>query len=138
MTNIFNVITTLSGLLIAIAAILATFTKIRSWIANKFISDVKFDKVDKRSELYEMYEKIMNADEQRKEILEKIDSLAKEQEKSLKDLKMSTLRLELGRLLDHEPKNVDTIYRLYDQYIEMGGNSYMVDRIEHWKEEYGG
>lgn len=138
MSNIFTIITTLSGVLISLAAILTTFKKVRSWLVNKFVNDIKFDKIDKRSEMYNMYEKILDSEKQREEIIHKIDSLARENREQMNDIRMSTLRLELGRLIDHEPKNLDTIFRLYDEYIAMGGNSYMVERIEKWKEEYCG
>lgn len=138
MQNIFTIITTVSGVLISLAAILTTFKKVRSWLVNKFVTDIKFEQIDKRSEMYNMYEKILNSDKERGEIIHKIDSLARDNQEYMKELRMSTLRLEIGRLIDHEPKNLDTIFRLYDEYIAMGGNSYMVERIDKWKEEYCG
>lgn len=138
MQNIFTIITTVSGVLISLAAILTTFRKVRSWLVNKFVTDIKFDQIDKRSEMYNMHEKILDSEKQRGEIIHKIDSLARENRQQMNDIRMSTLRLELGRLIDHEPKNLDTIFRLYDEYVAMGGNSYMVERIEKWKEEYCG
>lgn len=138
MPNIFTIITTVSGVLISLATILTTFRKVRSWLVNKFVTDIKFDQIDKRSEMYNMYEKILDSEKQRGEIIHKIDSLARENREQMNDIRMSTLRLELGRLIDHEPKNLDTIFRLYDEYVAMGGNSYMVERIEKWKEEYCG
>lgn len=143
-----EIVTSFSAIIVALTVILASFTKVRKWLVNKIASDVDFSKIDKRSELYLMHEKTQKHESQKDEIFKQIKDLLEAQNKGFKEsiekqnrhldeLRRSTLRLEIGRLLDHEPKNSDTIHKLYDEYLRMGGNSYMVSRIEKWKKEIG-
>jgi len=133
MNDFLSIVTAISGLLISLTAILTTFGKFRKWAINKLASDIDFTSINKRSELYKIYEKIDVTEDEKKKIIESIENLNKEQMTKLTELQMSVLRLEIGRIIDHEPENKTTIYHLYDKYREMGGNSYMIERIKEWE-----
>lgn len=53
------------------------------------------------------------------------------------ELHKSTKRLELLNLLNHDRDNIDTILQVYDEYVAMGGNSYMKALVNKWKREKG-
>lgn len=53
--------------------------------------------------------------------------------KTLKRLQLQQLRLEIIFNLKHKPDEESTIMSLYDQYISLGGNSYIHDLIDRWK-----
>lgn len=147
-SDITSIITTISGLIISLTVILSVFKKFRLWLINKLISDVKFDDLDSKSELYNIRENIENhdkvVDEKLDELNNKIDNkieyvseIINKREDSVYEIRRSLLRLEIGRLLDHDPYNRDNILKLYDEYKSMGGNSYMKYSIDRWLKEYG-
>lgn len=132
-----TVIVTISSVIIAITTILASFGKFRRWLINKIASDIDYSKIDKRSKIYKNHEVVTSVEKLLEDgVFDKIQKNQENIEASIDELKMSTLRLEIGRLLDHEPKNKDLIYKLYDIYKKMGGNSYMHAEIKKWEQEY--
>lgn len=132
-----TVIVTISSIIIAVTTILASFGKFRKWLINKIASDIDYSKIDKRSKVYKNHEVVTSIEKLVEDgVFDKIQTNQENIEASINELKMSTLRLEIGRLLDHEPKNKDLIYKLYDVYKEMGGNSYMHAEIKKWEQEY--
>ena len=46
-------------------------------------------------------------------------------------------RLELLNLIQHDPKNRMAINKCYDEYRGLGGNSYIHQVYDTWKEDYG-
>jgi len=56
--------------------------------------------------------------------------------KLLKDNSLSIKRLEILNLIQHSPTNTRLICLEYDKYINMGGNSYVVQIFADWKKEY--
>lgn len=45
----------------------------------------------------------------------------------------SVLRVELNQLIELEPDNEDTIYKIYDEYKRLSGNHYMDAKIKRWE-----
>ena len=131
------IIVTISSVIIALTTILVFFGKFRKWLINKIAADVDFSKIDKRCKIYKDHETVSKIetliDDGVFEVLQKNQESI---EASLNELKMSTLRIEIGRLLDHEPQNKDLIYKLFDYYSSKGGNSYMCAEIKKWEKKY--
>lgn len=57
-------------------------------------------------------------------------------ESQISHIKRDTIRIQLLYLWQHDPKNVDAICSLYDDYIKLGGNSYIVEMYEQWKKKH--
>lgn len=53
--------------------------------------------------------------------------------KKSRHLEMSIKRLELLNAFRHDSSNTKLINRLYDEYSELGGNSYIDELMEEWK-----
>lgn len=136
--NTFStVIVTISSVIIALTTILAFFGKFRKWLINKIAADVDFAKIDKRSKIYKDHETVSKIEQLIDDgVFDTLQENQKNIEASLDELNMSTLRIEIGRLLDHDPENKDLIYKLYDQYKSKGGNSYMHAEIKKWEQQY--
>lgn len=136
--NTFStVIVTISSVIIALTTILAFFGKFRKWLINKIAADVDFTKIDKRSKIYKDHETVSKIEQLIDDgVFDKLQTNQANIEAALDELNMSTLRIEIGRLLDHDPQNKDLIYKLYDQYKSRGGNSYMHAEIKKWEQKY--
>lgn len=68
-------------------------------------------------------------------VFQQINNRKKGLWKILKKLQLQQLRLEIMFNLKHRHFEKDTILGLYDQYRALGGNSYIHDEIERWKNE---
>lgn len=68
--------------------------------------------------------------------LNQIVTNQEEMKEHLTDVKRDLLRLQILNLVQHEPKNKDTILNLYDTYTKLKGNSYISTIIEKWRLEY--
>lgn len=136
--NTFStVIVTISSIIIALTTILAFFGKFRKWLINKIAADIDYGKVDKRSKVYKNYETVSKIEKLIDDgVFDTLQENQKNIETAIEELNMSTLRIEIGRLLDHDPQNKDLIYKLYDQYKSRGGNSYMHAEIKKWEQKY--
>ena len=55
-----------------------------------------------------------------------------------KRIDRSVTRMELLNLIQHSPEKREIILGKYDDYKELGGNSYMDDVVEKWKAERNG
>ena len=72
----------------------------------------------------------------------KIDERFDEQEAMLKktvedahkESQLASLRLEINQLIHWQPENEDTIYRVYEEYKELGGNHYVDALMKRWEE----
>jgi tRNA nucleotidyltransferase/poly(A) polymerase len=53
-----------------------------------------------------------------------------------KGLLKSVKRLELLHLLDHKTKDAETICSVYDEYKELGGNSYLDEHFKEWRKAH--
>ena len=132
-----SIIVTVSSIIIALTTILVFFGKFRKWLINKIATDVDFTKIDKRSKIYKDHETVSKIEKLIDDgVFDTLQENQKNIEASLDELNMSTLRIEIGRLLDHDPQNKDLIYKLYDQYKSKGGNSYMNAEIKKWEQKY--
>jgi hypothetical protein len=49
---------------------------------------------------------------------------------------LSTKRNELLLMINTQPQKVQAIYAAYDEYIKMGGNSYILEVFREWEEVY--
>lgn len=73
------------------------------------------------------------------EIIDKLDSIAEGVQTIDHLTKKNTVsikRQELLFIIQTEPHRVETIERIYSEYIEMGGNSYISDLITVWRENH--
>ena len=132
-----DIVVTVSSIIIALTVIITFFSKTRKWLVNKMAKDVDFSVIDKRSNVYKDH-KIVSRLETfvTEDTFKKLIDNQHNIETAIHDLRMSTLRLEIGRLIDHEPHNKDTIYRLFDKYKKLGGNSYMCSEVKKWEQAY--
>lgn len=74
-----------------------------------------------------------------REIIDKLDSIAEGVQTIDHLTKKNTIsikRQELLFIIQTEPHRVETIERIYSEYIEMGGNSYISDLITVWRENH--
>jgi len=62
--------------------------------------------------------------------------LFKELVSDIKSLKLATKRNELLLLFNSNPDNVEVLERVYDEYIELGGNSYISNLHTEWQRKY--
>lgn len=73
------------------------------------------------------------------EIIDKLDSIAEGVQTIDHLTKKNTVsikRQELLFIIQTEPHRVETIERIYSEYLEMGGNSYISDLITVWRENH--
>ena len=54
---------------------------------------------------------------------------------SARRLTVSVIRLELLNLIQHYPGRAELILKKYDEYKQRGGNSYIDDVVESWREK---
>ncbi len=77
--------------------------------------DNRFNRIDKKF------------DEQEQILKDSIDDAHKESQ-------LASLRLEINQLIHWQPENEDTIYRVYEEYKELGGNHYIDTLMKRWEE----
>ena len=63
------------------------------------------------------------------ELVEDIKSL-------IEQARLRSIRCELLLMVNNQPEKVDAIENTYDEYTKAGGNSYVSDVINVWREEY--
>ena len=71
------------------------------------------------------------------EIITKLDSIADGIDKiddRVKGNSVAIKRQELLFLIQTEPRRVETIEKIYSEYSEMGGNNYVSELVEIWRE----
>ena len=66
----------------------------------------------------------------------KMYAVLKDIQTDQKILKMDTLRLQLLQMMQHDPTNRVAITMLRDQYVNGGGNSYVLTEYEKWAAKY--
>lgn len=56
--------------------------------------------------------------------------------KDTKDVRLQSLRLEIMFTLKHHPEDESTILGLYDKYRALGGNSFISEYVQNWKQRH--
>lgn len=54
----------------------------------------------------------------------------------IEQARLRSIRCELLLMINNQPEKVDAIENTYDEYAKAGGNSYVSDVINVWREEY--
>ena len=66
-----------------------------------------------------------------------IDATISEMQRSLDKNRVGNLRIELLQLIHNTPDKADIIEQVYENYISLGGNSYVKQVMKEWREIYG-
>lgn len=124
MSTLFEIIGGIILFINAITTILLFLKKFRNKVITNLVNALKIDSISADSTLGKFLE-------HRKTHEINIDN-------RLQELEKGVLRLEIGRLIDHEPENRKLILDLYDKYKSepYNGNSYMDGLIDEWKFKY--
>lgn len=129
-TDIFAI---LSSAIVVIGGLAALFRKIRTNIATNMASLINVDDLSKNSSLYKTLEINNKILEQLNDINTKsINSFGKINDE-FKNINRTLLRLEIISAMDHRSENEPNIYKLYQTYKEMGGNSYVDKLMKDWE-----
>ena len=59
-----------------------------------------------------------------------------ETEQQIKEMRLSVLRVELQTAIYNTPERVKVIEELYEQYKALGGNFYIKEIMDVWREKY--
>ena len=71
-----------------------------------------------------------------KELSDKLDDHVELNNKTHCDINMQVKRVELLQMMHQSPLKYNRIESLYNEYKNMGGNSYIDDVYYEWKEEH--
>lgn len=69
--------------------------------------------------------------------LSDIDATISEMQRSLDKNRVGNLRIELLQLIHNTPDKADIIEQVYDNYVSLGGNSYVHQVMTEWRKIYG-
>ena len=131
LTDIFAI---LSSLVVVITALAALFKKLRENLVTNMASLINVDNLNKNSSLYKTLEINNQILDQVNNInLKNNDGFEKINEQFV-NINKSLLRLEIVSLMDHRTNDLANIYKLYEDYKENGGNSYIDKLMKDWEE----
>lgn len=66
-----------------------------------------------------------------------IDSTMSEMQRSIDKNRVGNLRIELLHLIHNTPDKADIIEQVYENYVSLGGNSYVRQVMVEWRKIYG-
>lgn len=69
--------------------------------------------------------------------LSDIDATITEMQRSLDKNRVGNLRIELLQLIHNTPDKADIIEQVYENYVSLGGNSYVHQVMVEWRKMYG-
>ena len=131
--NIERYLGLISTAIVVLTAIAAFFGKIKIKIATSWASLINVDKLNRDSSLYKTLDINTQILDQVNNInVKNIDAFGKINDQ-FSNINKSLLRLEITSLLDHRTSDHATIYKLYEDYKESGGNSYIDKLMKDWE-----
>ncbi len=123
-------IITTAGVVGGFATIVATSGKWGKWFATKIgrsaVNEIREQDIDEKSYIG-----------QRFAFDEQIHSTMVGMQNDMRKTHLVTLRVELLQLIQNTPKKAEIIEQVADEYFRAGGNSYMRQVVEEWREIYG-
>lgn len=132
-----QVVLTIAGVLAAATTIVMTSLKVGKLIAiliGRFsINHIR--RLDIRDDSFVGQEFKFN-DEIAKSLSD-IDITISEMQRSLDKNRVGNLRIELLQLIHNTPDKADIIEQVYDNYVSLGGNSYVHQVMMEWRKIYG-
>ena len=66
-----------------------------------------------------------------------IDATISEMQRSLNKNRVGNLRIELLQLIHNTPDKGEVIEQVYENYVRLGGNSYVHQVMQEWRKIYG-
>jgi len=130
LTDIFAI---LSSLVVVVTALAALFKKLRTNLVTNMASLIDVDSLNRNSSLYKTLEINNQILDQVNNInMKNIDAFDKINDQ-FSNINKSLLRLEILSLMDHRSNDMATIYKIYEDYKENGGNSYIDKLIKDWE-----
>lgn len=129
-------ITNVASIITAVGIIGGAYAVFWKHLAQKVVHD-GIKKI-KREDLTEN-EFFQQLEAKDREIIDKLDTIAEGVQTIDHLTKKNTIsikRQELLFIIQTEPHRVETIERIYSEYLEMGGNSYISDLITVWRENH--
>lgn len=66
-----------------------------------------------------------------------IDATMSEMQRSIDKNRVGNLRIELLHLIHNTPDKADIIEQVYENYVSLGGNSYVRQVMVEWRKIYG-
>lgn len=128
-----SIIITAASVVTAITTLIATSGKWGRFLAIKIgriaVNHIRFEDIDPES----MAGKSIRYKEDIASSLESISSTMTEMQKEITKNRVDNLRIELLQLIHNTPQKVEVIERVYQSYIESGGNSYVSQVMEEWR-----
>lgn len=132
-----QVVLTIAGVLAAATTIVVTALKVGKLVAiliGRFsINHIRRSDIQDKSFIGQEFK----FNDEIAKSLSGIDATMAEMQRSIDKNRVGNLRIELLHLIHNTPDKADIIEQVYENYVSLGGNSYVRQVMVEWRKIYG-